>query len=146
MLSLTCGAPGWSWPVPIHALLDKQHETRGIVLSPEDITAIVAAYDKALERLKVPDRKAPMALLVAKSTLELAKEGERDPERLCERVMFLYRIKALYDRATVGYRQLARDCHDVARSRPSGGNRTILLDMAREWDRLADQQEQVGHR
>ena len=77
--------------MPIRALLDKQQETEGVVLSPEDIAAIVAAYEAALERLKVADREAPMALLVAKTTLQIAREGERDPERLCERVIQLYR-------------------------------------------------------
>ena len=33
-----------------------------------------------------------MALWVAKTTLQIAKEGERDPERLSERVIRLYRV------------------------------------------------------
>ena len=63
----------------------------GAVFTPEDLTVIVAAYERALERCKVADRKAPMALLVAKTMLQIAKEGERDPERLSERVIRLYR-------------------------------------------------------
>jgi hypothetical protein len=34
-----------------------------------------------------------MATLVAKTTIELAKEGERNPKRLCEKVLKQYRRK-----------------------------------------------------
>jgi hypothetical protein len=92
MLPLTLRRPVQELAVPIHALLDKQQETEGVVLSPEEVTAIVAGYEAALQQLKVPDRKAPMALLVAKTVIQIASEGERDPERLCERVIRLYRV------------------------------------------------------
>jgi uncharacterized membrane protein YccC len=41
------------------------------------------------------------------------------------------------------YRQLARDFHFMARSLPQGQNRSTLLNMAEECERLADQQEQT---
>jgi hypothetical protein len=41
-------------------------------------------------------------------------------------------------RSAEDYRQLARDCHKIAAS-STRNNRTALLEMAREWDRLADQ-------
>jgi hypothetical protein len=78
--------------MPIHALLEREKAEAGVVLDPEAVTAIVAAYEIALKQLKVDDRKAPMALLVAKTTLQIAKEGERDPKRLAERVIRLYRV------------------------------------------------------
>jgi hypothetical protein len=62
--------------MPIRSLLDAE----GAVFGPEDITAITAAYEIALKRLKVVDRRAAMALLVAKTTMQIAKEGKRDPE------------------------------------------------------------------
>jgi hypothetical protein len=40
------------------------------------------------------------------------------------------------------YRQLARDFHFMARSLPHGQNRSTLLKMAEECERLADLQEQ----
>src|SRR5262245_56813485 len=40
----------------------------------------------------VSKRPAPMALWVGKTTLQIAKEGERDSERLSERVIRLYRV------------------------------------------------------
>jgi hypothetical protein len=39
------------------------------------------------------------------------------------------------------YRQLARDFHLMARNLPPGEERSALLKMAEEYDRLADQQE-----
>jgi hypothetical protein len=41
------------------------------------------------------------------------------------------------------YRQLARDFHFMARDLPPGENRSMLLKMAEECDRLADQEEQA---
>jgi hypothetical protein len=41
-------------------------------------------------------------------------------------------------RTAEDYQQLARDCHKIA-AFPTRNNRTALLEMAREWDRLADQ-------
>jgi hypothetical protein len=78
--------------MPIHALLEQEQTQEGAVFSPEDLTAIIAAYELALTRLKVESRKAPMATLVAKTVIQIAKEGERDPERLSERVIRLYRV------------------------------------------------------
>jgi hypothetical protein len=42
------------------------------------------------------------------------------------------------------YRQLARDFHLMAWDLPPGENRSMLLKMAEECDRLADQQEQAS--
>jgi hypothetical protein len=41
------------------------------------------------------------------------------------------------------YRQLARDLHFMARSLPPGERRSVLLEMAEEWDWLADEQERA---
>jgi hypothetical protein len=37
------------------------------------------------------------------------------------------------------YRELARECYFMARSLPPGEDRSALLKMAEEWDRLADE-------
>jgi hypothetical protein len=42
------------------------------------------------------------------------------------------------------YRQLAVDFHFMARDLPPGENPSMLLKMAEECDRLADQQEQAS--
>jgi hypothetical protein len=59
--------------------------------SPEDTAAMTAAFEESLRRLKVADREAPMAALVAKKILGLAKRGERNPIRLTEGVMRQFR-------------------------------------------------------
>src|SRR5215831_3682404 len=41
------------------------------------------------------------------------------------------------------YRRLARDFHFMARGVPPGENRSVLLNMAEECDRLAEQQERA---
>jgi hypothetical protein len=41
------------------------------------------------------------------------------------------------------YRQLARNFHFMALSLPPGEHRAALLNTAKEWERLADQQEQA---
>ena len=69
--------------MPIRGLLDVQEAA----FNPEDITAMVAAHEMALKRLGVTDRKSPMAFLIAKTVLQIAKSGERDPKLLCERVI-----------------------------------------------------------
>jgi phage terminase Nu1 subunit (DNA packaging protein) len=38
------------------------------------------------------------------------------------------------------YRDLARECFKLAEMVPAGEARRTLLDMAREWQRLADEQ------
>jgi hypothetical protein len=46
---------------------------------PEHTQAMTAAFEDALKRLNVADRKAPMATSLAKKILRLAKRGERNP-------------------------------------------------------------------
>jgi hypothetical protein len=43
------------------------------------------------------------------------------------------------------YRQLARDFHLMARNLAPGEERSALLKMAEQWDRLSDEQEQAKH-
>jgi hypothetical protein len=69
--------------MPIQPLLDAE----GAAFDPDDIKAITAAYEIALKRLDLVDRKAATAVLVAKATIQIAKDGERDPKRLSERVV-----------------------------------------------------------
>jgi hypothetical protein len=71
--------------MPIRGLLDAE----GAAFDPEDIKALTTAHEMALKRLKVVDRTSAMAFLVAKTVLQIAKDGERDPEHLSERVIRL---------------------------------------------------------
>jgi hypothetical protein len=64
--------------VPIRPFLKHDHS-----FAPEDIASMSAAFDAALGKLGLVDRTDPIATEVAKLIIEFAKQGERDPERLC---------------------------------------------------------------
>ena len=49
----------------------------------EDVEKLTAAFELALSKLELPDRQDPLAVVLAKFIIELAKQGERDPEKLC---------------------------------------------------------------
>jgi len=63
--------------VPIGTILKNDHS-----FGPEDIANLTAAFEAALARLALTDRKDPLTPPVAKAVIQLAKDGERDPERL----------------------------------------------------------------
>jgi hypothetical protein len=73
--------------MPIRPLLEGERA----VFDPDDIAGITAAFEDALKRLGLVDRKDPVVLLVARTTIHLAKTGERDPKRLSEEVVRLLR-------------------------------------------------------
>ena len=51
---------------------------------PEDIAGLTTAFEAALAKLGLVDRSDPTTLTLAKLIIELAKSGEREPERLCD--------------------------------------------------------------
>jgi hypothetical protein len=65
--------------VPIRPLLEHAHS-----FGPEDIARMSGAFEAALSKLELGDRHHPTAMAVAKIIIEVAKEGERDPARLCD--------------------------------------------------------------
>jgi hypothetical protein len=69
--------------VPIRGLWD----VVGGAFDPEDIQAFITAQEIVLKRLNVLDRKSPTAFLVAKTIIQIAKDGERDPDRLSEKAI-----------------------------------------------------------
>jgi hypothetical protein len=77
--------------MPIRGLLDVQE----VAFDPEDIKALTAAHETTLKRLQIADRKSAMAFLVAKTIIEVAKDGDRDPHRLSEQVIRLLRKPSL---------------------------------------------------
>jgi len=66
--------------VPIRAIL-KNH---GPSFEPEDIEQLTAAFESALSKLGLIDRKDPATTTVATLIIEVAKTGERDPKKLCD--------------------------------------------------------------
>ena len=62
---------------------------------PEDTAAMTTAFDEALRRLNVADRKTPTATSVAKRIVRLAKRGERNPARLTDGVISSFRTNPI---------------------------------------------------
>lgn len=56
------------------------------VFDPKDIVAMSMALDDISDKLKVRDDSAARAILAAR-IIDLARSGERDPSRLCKRVI-----------------------------------------------------------
>ena len=54
---------------------------------PDEIAVLVAAYQDALRALSLVNRTDLATEMVARKIIELAKQGERDPVRLRERVI-----------------------------------------------------------
>jgi hypothetical protein len=50
--------------------------------APEDVAALVTAYEDVLRTLGLTDRNDPVTVLVAKTIIEVAKSGDRNPQRL----------------------------------------------------------------
>jgi hypothetical protein len=63
--------------VPIRLLLEHDH-----AFEPDDIAPLVSAFEDALRALRLVDRDDPATMLVAKTIIQFAKDGERDPIRL----------------------------------------------------------------
>jgi hypothetical protein len=74
--------------VPIRAILETEY---GPVFEPEDVRAITAAFEAALSKLRLTDRKDPMTMTLAKLIIRLATDGERDPQRLCDGALEILR-------------------------------------------------------
>jgi len=70
--------------VPIRDILKAEY---GPVFGPEEVVSLTAAFDAALSKLGRVDRKDPMTTTVAKLIIQLAKDGERDPEKLCDQAL-----------------------------------------------------------
>jgi hypothetical protein len=63
----------------IHTVLGVDHS-----FDPDELAILVRAYENALRELRLVDREDPATLLVAHKIIDLAKQGERNPSRLCE--------------------------------------------------------------
>jgi len=66
----------------LHLVLPHDH-----AFSPEEIAIMTAAHLAALRKIGLVSREDPATLAIAKAIVELAKQGERDPDRLCERAL-----------------------------------------------------------
>jgi hypothetical protein len=69
--------------MPIRYLLDADPGMFG----PEDLKSIVAAFEDTLRAMRLVDRSDPAVSMVAKTMIDVAKSGERDPAQLRDKVM-----------------------------------------------------------
>jgi hypothetical protein len=65
--------------VPIRAILENDH-----AFGPEDVANLTAAFEAALIQFGLVDRGDPLTTAAAKAIIQLAKNGERDPKKLCD--------------------------------------------------------------
>jgi hypothetical protein len=63
-------------------LLNVEEQEEGRVFRREEIAAITAAFKQLLLDFKLVDRDDAVVTMLAKLVIELARNGERDPERL----------------------------------------------------------------
>ena len=63
--------------VPIRLLLENDHS-----FGPDDVATLATAFEEALRALRLVDSDDPATTLVARTIIDLAKRGERDPARL----------------------------------------------------------------
>jgi len=52
--------------------------------TPEDIVPIGAAYEDCLRILKLTNRSDPLTEIIAKTIIQIAQTGVRDPVHICE--------------------------------------------------------------
>jgi hypothetical protein len=55
--------------------------------SPEDIRRLGAAYEAALQLLRLKDRTDPVTELVAGKIIQVFRLGEHDPPKICARAL-----------------------------------------------------------
>ncbi len=67
--------------MPIYRLLENQG------FEPEHVLAMATAFDETLRALKLVDRTDPLSDIVAAKVIEVAQTGERDPQRIRDRVL-----------------------------------------------------------
>jgi hypothetical protein len=75
--------------MPIYRLIKQE-----IALSPEEVTVVTAAFESTLQRLGLVMRADPLAEVVAKTIIDLAKAGERDPARLRDQALKVFQSPA----------------------------------------------------
>jgi hypothetical protein len=68
--------------MPIRLLLEHDH-----AFTPEDVKALVEAFEETLRALNLVDREDRLTMTVAKLIIQFAKEGESDPNRLRDLVV-----------------------------------------------------------
>jgi hypothetical protein len=58
-----------------------------LVFDPDVVKSMAIAFDEAVLSLELTDDADPFRYVVAKKIIEIARKGERDPTRLCQRAL-----------------------------------------------------------
>jgi hypothetical protein len=71
----------------------KKNSSKTAVSSADDIAIMTKAFDLLLAECKLTDRTDPVVTMVAKLVIELVRNGERDPEKIRQKI--IGRVKSL---------------------------------------------------
>jgi hypothetical protein len=71
--------------MPIRSLVEGESG----VFGSGDVAVLTAAFEDILRTMHLVDRSDPAVMMVAKCTIEIAKQGERDPVKLRDKVVKL---------------------------------------------------------
>jgi len=61
------------------------------IFGPDTVAVLAAALEDAVRQLHLVDRNDPAVTIVAKTIIELARRGERDPTRLRDQAIQSFR-------------------------------------------------------
>jgi hypothetical protein len=61
--------------------------------APDEVEILISAYESALQEIGL-EREDPLALMIARKVIALAKSGERDPKKLCASVITALRLNS----------------------------------------------------
>jgi len=71
--------------------ISKPAEREQEVFGPDTVAVLAVALEDTLRQLRLVDRNDPAVTIVAKTIIELARRGERDPVRLREQAIQSFR-------------------------------------------------------
>jgi hypothetical protein len=66
-------------------------ESEKEAFGPDTISLLTIAFEEALRHLGLVNRNDPLATMVAKRIIELARQGERDPVQLRDQAIQSFR-------------------------------------------------------
>ncbi len=66
-----------------------------VAFGPEATASMGIAFEKACRSLGNGKQPPPVKEIIAKRILEAARQGERDPDRLCERALIALGIRVV---------------------------------------------------
>jgi hypothetical protein len=106
----------------------------GDVFEPEVIARLTVAYKATLDLLRLADREDTGTLMVAKRIIDLATQGERDPERLMAATIEVLPLRLLslpdhsvVDQGSTDAHRLAATMWQKASSAPFGQDLELAL-------------------